>query len=162
MKFTLEDLIPEQASFTLEKTGDFEHILRPLSIEDFQWLVRTFGEKWNDMFVHIDMEKLCRLAYRFLDDRTQFLAENSVVVDEDGEKEEVRLKGYQVLQRSVRGVSDEVKLLSALTNAIGVSQPVMDKAMKDPEVKKKIAKLNSTGAKSLTKSRKTTGKRSKK
>ena len=110
--------------------------LRCLDLEDEIWLKHEFGTALAEQFAkdEIDLEIISRIAYRLIVDKSDFIAVETEIIDEDGEKKNIRLGGHSLFIKSIKGIEDKQELLIATIKAMNSSRPKID----DSDVKKKI------------------------
>lgn len=154
---SLADLCPEEASVVLPgPDGNLkEYTVRPFDLDDRAWLLATFKDELGPIFEESRMEPICRILYHQFspEDRMDFASQLVEDVNEDGEKVHVQQGGYKLLFKKVFGVKSQLEVYNALLLAIGISNPVITKIMKE-EAKKKVTKKKSqkksTGEQSST------------
>lgn len=157
-KLKLTDLFPETGVFTLSGTGDHEHRLRRVSMEDRAWIAQNVGDEQavEKAFATSDLHSLSRLVYHLLEDKTPFASEEREEWNEDGELLGTRkFGGVRKLRASIAGVADHIAVMKALLKTIGISEPILDDLQKDlteaEAAEKKRSPKKSTGKKSSTK-----------
>lgn len=153
----LEDIIPAKPQFTLQSTGK-TYTLRIVNLEDHVWLKDKFGgaEEVKKVLQENDWSKAILLIYRLLIDKKDFMSQKETVVDDDGVESEVMATGPYRLLRAISGVEEGVKVMGALAKSIMLSNPTIDKAVKET-VKEELKKNKiQTGQKSSTSSRAST------
>lgn len=142
----LTDLIPEQPEFTLSSTGK-TYVLRIPNLEDRMLMVQAAGgeAQVKTIFTELRWDVICKIVYRLLIDKSDFLATKESVINDEGVQETKLIPGPQLLMRAVRSNEDSVRLLGAFTSAITASEPLVRQYVKD-EVKKnmELLKLTST------------------
>ena len=148
----LEEFLPEKPVFHLSKTGkDYELRLPNLSDRvHFLGQYKHF-ERINQIFKTLEWTEITRIAYRLLIDRSDFMASEEEVIDDDGNSVKVKVTGPQKLLRSISGETEGSQLLAAITSAITLSEPIIRDFVHE-EVKKKIKAQNDplTGEKFTT------------
>lgn len=132
----LSNIVPREASFTLKSTGR-TYKLRLINLEDENWIQEEFQGDFVAIFE--DNDKLSRLIYRLIKDKTDFIKKEVIIVDEDGEKTTESIGGYRLLKRMTCGVSDKCAMIQAFNETLGVSHPVDSEDSEEPteESKKK-------------------------
>lgn len=141
----LEDIRPERASFKLKATGK-EYWIRPFNLQDELWLQKQYGEGLKKIFEEGRFHDICRLAYRQLESREDFIKQKVSVVNETGDKEEVELGGLDLFFAIVQGMEEKLAILQALLAAIGMSRPIQEGLIADEmaAMKKKAEKEAAT------------------
>jgi hypothetical protein len=159
----LEDIVPRPATFYLERTKKTYH-LRAVSLEDELWMRRTFGDEIQNIFSQIQMEPICRIVFRQLEekDKEDFLEQTVTLINEKGQKISETKGGSELLLCLICGFEEKIQIFKALMKTIGISRPILEqigqtsKTQSPPEEKKRHV-----GPKSSTSSRKSTvGRRS--
>lgn len=161
-ELTIEDAFPEKPEFSLQTTGKTYRLRLP-NIEDQIWFKKNFGtaQAMVEMFDEKtrDWSKITKVIYRLMEDRSDFLAQAATIENDDGERMQVRLTGPEVLMRSIIG-DESIRCLGALSRAMAMSNPVIDKYISE-EVKKKGMEIERlTSGKSSTTSRRSMAGRS--
>lgn len=146
----LEDLIPQKPVFTLASTGK-EYELRIPNLEDRVEMIRICGgaDQIFQVFKEQKWPIICRIIYRLMKDKSEFLAVKEKVVDDDGFEKEVMTLGYTRLLRAIGNQTESILILGALTTAITSGEPMIQEYVEN-EVKKNNLIL--TGATSSTES----------
>lgn len=131
----LKDLRPIESKFKLKTTGR-EYNLRPINLSDEVWLQTTFKDGLSEIFANdaVDMVALSRIAYHQLVDKSDFVKQEVVIIDEDGEESKETIGGCRLLQRMIVGMEDKLSIITAFNATMGASRP----APSEEEVKKKI------------------------
>lgn len=148
----LEDVIPAKPEFTLRKTGK-THRLRLVGAHDHVWMSQ-FGsqQEVNRIFEKREWNQLARIVYYFLEDRSDFPATTIKGLDDNGEPQEVRVSGPEMLARSICGIDEEAYVIGAVARAFAASNPLVDKLL-EKEIQKKSLSLDlPAGEKSSTSS----------
>jgi len=145
----LEDIRPERASFKLKATGK-EYFIRPFNLDDELWLQRTYGEGLKKIFDQGRFHDICRIAYRQLEDRSEFVKQKVKIVNEQGDHEETEIGGLDLFYAIVRGMEEKMAILQALLSAIGLSRPIQDELIADEisNLKKKAEAAANTATQS--------------
>lgn len=150
---SLEDMIPEPGEFTLKSTGATVHVLKPISVADESWCRQVLGDHPIHILQSQKLMPICRVIYHQLLDKTPFLAQTELRVDDEGEHKEVRVSGPEILAEAIIGQKEQLEMYCALLKTIGISQPMIDKTLEAGGIKKKkIQKKDQSpvGQKSLT------------
>ena len=153
---SLEDIIPSKPIFTVAGSNKAYRI-RPPNMADRVWMKKTFGseDELQRLIGEKDWQKICRVVYRLLDEkaRADFPSTTATFINDEGDKMQGKLSGPDVLLRALSGLEDAVKMLSALTRAIIISNPLIEEAIAE-EVKKSLLQLGlPIGAKFSTRSK---------
>lgn len=153
----LEDLIPAKPEFTLAKTGK-TYKLRTVNLTDQVWIKNKYGseDSFQTVIKENDVEKTLPLVYRLLEDKSDFMASQEMIVDDDGKELEATITGPVKLLRAISGMEEYAKVMGAMAKSIMLSNPMIDKVIKE-HVKK-----NLIGLKSSTSSHQNMGGRKKK
>jgi hypothetical protein len=124
----IEELVPEDATFTLKKTGK-TYRLRAITVSDEIWITRTFGERIESIFKEVKMEDVCKVIFHQLekDDKEDFLAKDVDIINEEGERLKVKIGGAELLSALISGHSEKLHLFEALLTTMGLSRPIRDK-----------------------------------
>lgn len=146
----LEDLKPKPSKFYLSKTQK-EYKLRPWTLQDQIWMNQEYGDKIKDIFSeeNVDIVAISRMAYRLLTDKSDFKATEVKDIDEDGNEVTYNVGGYKLLINSVNDLEEQLALLSAVVECIGLSMPEVEELKKadiDTATEKKTVK-SKTGEK---------------
>lgn len=150
----LEDLVPQTAEFSLRSTGQ-TYRLRPLNIDDRIWINQTYGKNLQQIFRHVLVKEISHIAFHQMleEDKVNFTVKNVEIVDDDGNKREIKLGGLNLFRTLVEGTDEITAILTAVLHAIGISQPLLEEMAAEvsgEESQKKNETL--TGEKSLTSS----------
>lgn len=144
----LEDLVPEGSEFTLKKTGK-TYRLKPITLHDELWLQKTFGDEIEKIFRQIRMKEVCRIVFHQLEeeDKEDFLSREVTFINEEGEKQSVKMGGAELLFALISGHAEKVKIFEALLRTIGISRPLMEKLEADTKAEEAQKKTqdNPTG-----------------
>lgn len=110
MAFTLEELVPQEASFKLSSTGETEHKLKKFTLRDEAWLETAFGKgtKLHDVLVDRSPLKIAQIAYHQLLDKKAFT-------------------NYDAFLEAISTGKDKDALVTAVLDTLGFSQPVLSK-----------------------------------
>jgi hypothetical protein len=134
----LSDLIPETAKFYLSsQQKDYE--LRTPNLEDRVEMVRICGGESGLMeaFNQKKWDQICKVVYRLLKDKSDFLAKRSTIIDDEGIQKEVLVTGPILLLRAVVTQTEAAHMLGALTSAIASGEPLIREYIEN-EVKKSL------------------------
>lgn len=134
--FQLEDLIPEQAEFSIKSTGK-TYKLRPINLDDQVWIQKKFGEGLENVFKTGDLNKITAFTYHLLDQkgREDFVATKENVIDDDGNKAQVTVTGPEKLRQAMSLTHDLKGLVQALLKTMGISSPMLDNIQVSAEKK---------------------------
>lgn len=146
----IEDLIPERAEFTLKSTGR-SYTMRPVSLDDEVWMQRAYGQELQKIFQEPRLREICRIAYRLIEDKSDFVTRTVKIISEEGQQTEEHLGGVDLFLRMIVGIHEKQAIMEALAKTIGVSRPMIDKienemlsAQKKTKQKKKPIGLKSS------------------
>ena len=144
----LEDLMPEKPVFTLSSTGK-EYTLRVPNLEDKVEMIRLCGgqEQVLKVFQELNWSVICKIVYRLMIDKSDFLAKREKRINDEGIEEEVLVTGPIMLLRAIKTQAEAISMLQAFNAASVASEPLM-KDYVDTELKKSLHE-SSTGEKSL-------------
>lgn len=157
----LEDVLPSKPEFTLSKNNK-TYQLRVIDLDDHVWIKDKYGSA-EVVEAHIKNEnwtQVILLIYRLLVDKSDFMASESTIIDDDGVEKKAFLTGPFKLLKAFSGPDEAIKAVAALAKSITLSNPLIDKYVKEQineEIKKKRI-----GVKSLTRSQASTVGRQKK
>ncbi len=137
----LSDIRPQYGGFKLEATGETEHRLRKVSLDDYEWIETTFGMSLEELFAegkNVKTSVLTKLIFHQLEDKKPFLAEDRAIITDAGESETVRISGLQKFREAVINPEEAKSLAEAFLKTIGLSQPLKVEVIPgDPGEKKK-------------------------
>ena len=146
----LEDLKPRPSKFHLSY-NDKWYTMRPWTLNDQIWMNQEYGDRINEIFSekNIDIVAIARMAFRLLDDKSDFKAREFTAIDEDGNETTQTIGGYKLLIARVKTVKEQLELLTAVVECIGLSMPEVDEIKKmgskpDPSTEKKTS-MRQTG-----------------
>lgn len=125
-KFSLEQVIPEQAKLTINGK---EYTLRKITLADEAWL-KAQGQV-EKLFESEDSEFFAKLAFRLIEDKSDFPGEIIKTVDDDGFPIEKRITGPQKVLAGLSGPTQKYELLKALCQTLGISRPLFDKIVEE-------------------------------
>lgn len=112
MRFDLEDLKPEEATFTLSEKPGVKLTLCKFSLRVQIWTHQHFGkERLEGIFTDRAIPEMAEIVYFMLKDKTEFPTLDAFM---DG----------------IVTQADRVSIISALMTSVGVSQPVIEKLAK--------------------------------
>lgn len=138
----LEEIIPKRTELKLSSSKKVYH-LRPVSLEDEIWMHEQYGDELQKIIGEMRTKEVCRIAYRLLEEKEDFLEKNVTLVDERGKKVTEKRGGIELLYCMMLGLDDKMAVLRALLAAIGISRPMLDKVIAEEE--KKRARIAATG-----------------
>lgn len=147
----LHELIPEKPVFTLASTGK-EYELRVPNLEDKVEMTRIAGgtqEHFIKIFEEKKWDSICKIVYRLLIEKSDFLAKKEKRINDEGFEQEVVVIGPIQLLRAIKTQAEATAMLSALVSAISAGEPLVKEYVK-AELKKKDMQL--TGQSSLIES----------
>ena len=147
----LDELLPSKPEFKLNATGK-TYKIRLFTLDDGAWIRRTFGtdqDQIGRIFSDQDWEKIVKLAYHQLEDKSDFMFSQQEVIDDDGKKVMADITGPHALLRAIQGPEEGLSLITALTRSIINSNPSMSERVEE-ELKKKYQTESPAGEKSLT------------
>ncbi len=155
MSIPISDLRPQYGKFKLAATGDTEHTLRKISLDDYQWVEDTFGMPMELLFSdgrEVRISEVIKLIYHQLEDKSPFVSEvlPKFIDDNGDEHENYRVSGLQKFRKSICGPEEQLAVVQALMKTVGLSQPVASGASTDGK-KKESPPKSRAGAKSSTK-----------
>lgn len=144
----LEDFIPSTPEFTLSNGKTYG--LRIPNLEDKVEMIRVCGGQSNieKVFKDRDWSTICRLVYRLMTDKSDFMACKQTRVNDEGVEETVLVTGPIMLLRALKTQAEATDMLSAFNAASIASEPLVREAL-DAEVKKNLL-ATSTGETSST------------
>lgn len=147
----LDELLPKKPEFTLKSTGK-NYTLRLVTLEDHVWLKDKFGsaEAFSELMRDQDWAKAIVFIYRLLIDKSDFMASEESIIDDDGIEKKALITGPFKLLRAINGTEEAAHVMGALAKSIMLSNPLVDKTVK--EVMKEELKKKYVGKKSLTRS----------
>ena len=133
----LEELMQTASEFKLATTGK-NYTLRPFTLRDEIWLSNEFGGDLSDAFSpeRFDFSIVCRIVFRLIADKTDFIEREVDDVDENGKEVSIMLGGYKLLSGMIRGEEEKVAVLNAMNVCIANSRPEYKE-----EDKKKVKKV---------------------
>lgn len=148
----LEELIPENPIFHLKKTGS-SYELRPPNLEDRVMITRiSGGDDLKKIFEEARWDDICRIIYRLMLDKSDFLASKESSVDDNGFLVERMVDGPTKLMRAVTSQDESNKMVGALIAAITAGEPQVREYIQN-EVKKNQDRMDQmSGEKSSTSS----------
>lgn len=106
-----EDLIPRESVFTLSEKPNKVFTLKKFSLASQIWVKREFGNRLEEIFEKIELEPIARITFYLLKDKTEF-------------KDELDFMEAIVTPK------DKLGILRSLLETIGISQPIIDDALK--------------------------------
>jgi hypothetical protein len=132
----LEKIRPENIKLEIKRTGN-EYEFRLVNLLDETWLKKQYGEKLAELFTNesVDMDPLCRLAFRLLVDKSDFKKIETNSIDEDGNEVVKTIGGYKLFMSKFQGEEEKTQLLVAIGRTINNSRP---EVKEEKEIKKKV------------------------
>lgn len=133
----LEELSEKAADLTLESVGKtFE--MRRLSLEDEIWLKNEYGDRLAVLLSpeSLDLELLCRLAFKLIINKRDFTSQEVNIIDEDGNVQKEKIGGYKLLSKMITSDNDKSSLIIATVAAINRSRPDIEESSQDDSKKK--------------------------
>lgn len=146
----LEDIIPTRPEFTLSKMGK-TYTLRLPDLSDQAWVKEKYGSavSLSDAISKYDWEKTLPFIFRLLEDKTDFLASEEEIIDDDGNKKKAMFTGPYKFLRAVQGINEIHAIMGALSKAIMLANPMIAPVL-EGVAREEIEKKNRlTGGKSL-------------
>lgn len=148
----LEDLNPRPSKFHLSY-NDKWYTMRAWTLNDQIWMNQEYGDRINEIFSekNLDIVAIARMAYRLLEEKNDFKAREFVTIDEEGNEETQKIGGYKLLIARVKTIKEQLALLAAVVECIGLSMPEVDEIKNmgsgkvDPATEKKTS-MKPTGA----------------
>ena len=118
----LEDLYGKSTPLKLESV-DMEFELRVLTLDDRIWLKNTYGENLALLLSpdNLDLELLCRLVFRLIVNKSDFVSQDVNIINEDGSILKESIGGYKLLSRMISSATDQAALIDAAVMAINSS-----------------------------------------
>lgn len=135
MSIKLEDLIPEEAEFTLALTKK-TYKLRRFTLEDELWLKNRFGDELEKVFREIRMKEICQIVFHQLVDKSEFLKREVKIINEEGDEITETKGGAELLFCMISGMNEKLEIFNALLATIGISRPIQEKLAKEDSEKK--------------------------
>lgn len=123
----LEDLKPRPSKFYLSFNSKW-YTLRAWTLQDQIWMNQEYGDKVNHIFneKNIDIVAISRMAYRLLEEKSDFKAKEVKTIDEEGLEKAEMLGGYKLLIARIRTVEEQMGMMAAVVESIGLSMPEVD------------------------------------
>lgn len=140
----LEDLIPETPTFSLSSTGKTYELRLP-NLED-RVIMGRLGDL-GKIFSERRWDEICKIVYPLLKDKSDFLAQREVQIDNEGFEHEVIVIGPIRLLRAIQTQDEAINMLTAFNAAVTASEPLIKEFVKS-ELKKNT--MNRTGEKFST------------
>ena len=113
--------------FKLEKTGDVEHVLRKISLDDHEWFREKFGQSLDQVFgagKDVRLSAMVGFIFHLLVDKSHFLPITEKVEDDETmEEKEVRVSRSRVFARAIVGVDEQVLVMAEFMKTMGMSLP---------------------------------------
>ncbi len=145
----IEEIIPKRTLLKLSGTKTVLH-LRPVNLEDELWMHETFGKDIQKVFAEIRTRDIARIAYRLIEEKSQFKASTVKIMNEQGDEISERRGGVDLLFCMMLGINDKLAVYRALLEAIGISRPQFDKLAAEEQKKSLKATKKGTGKRSST------------
>lgn len=148
----LKDLLPSKPEFKVQSKNK-TYALRIPNLEDRARFRDMLGsdQEINRVFAELDWAKIAKLVYRLLEDKSDFLAVQTTIVDDDGVPQKALLTGPAVMMQAIHSIEEATAMLGALITALRNGDPLVDKALTAIDAEKKTIP-SQTGDESLTKS----------
>lgn len=110
MKLQLTDLKPQEATFTLEKTGERVHTLKIFSLRDRIWLKERFKttDEIKAIFESANLGSMAELAFHMLKDKSPF-------------------KDFLDFADHVVSIPDQMALMKAVIKTVGIDDEAIKK-----------------------------------
>lgn len=145
----LHEFLPDQPEFSLKSTQK-TYKLRVINLHDQVYFRSLFGDetKIQEVFQNQDWANICKIVYRLMEDRSDFVSIKETVINDDGDQVEIKVSGPERLLKSISGAEEGVRMMAALTRSITLSNPAIEKYVTDEVKKNQVAPL--TGQKSTT------------
>lgn len=116
----LDQLIPQESKV---KLGDKKYTLRKINLDDEIWVKATFGNAVDKIFVEQNFEAISKIAFRLLEDKTDFAGGEETQIDDDGFPKKCRVSGPEKIRRLISGPKEKVDFLWAVFKTFGISRP---------------------------------------
>lgn len=130
---TLDDFMPEEASFSLAKKPGKQFTICPFTLRVRAWVTKTYGrDRFTQILKERDMEEIAKIIFFMMKDKSEF-------------------KDVEDFMDNVVGVQDYYALVTALTVSLGVSEP------KQEEIKAAIEREEAQGNEEAPSVKQTTG-----
>lgn len=142
----LSDLKPRGSKFFL-KSANRDFNVNPVSLSDEEWLSSEYSsEEIFRVFTDIDMDEICRIAFRLMDNESKlfFKMKEVTFATEDGEEITENIGGIKLLKAMVSGLEEKIAILQALNDTFGVSRPEVKPVEPNKKKVKKKAKKKTT------------------
>lgn len=142
----LEDLLPQSPEFKLSSTGKV-YALRLPNLNDRSAFAEWFGDKMQSIFDAWHWRSLCKIVYRLLIDKSDFLARKERSIDDDGIEVEQMVYGPELLHKAISNTEEAGEVFKALMSAFSKSDPMIAAVMsaKLADEEKKSRPRRSTG-----------------
>lgn len=148
-KIKLEDLVPEEAEFTLKSTGK-TYYMRPVNIGDEAFIKKEFNGDLKGILE--DPESFSRLVFRLLkeESKKEFAVQDVTFIDENGESVKAKLGGYKLFYCVVQGVNEKNMIAKCLLKCFGFSDKVLNDLENTEKKTLEAAEMKQTGEISST------------
>lgn len=143
----LEDLIPQEARFTLASTGKTYRV-KPFSLQDDMWLNRTYGADLEKILRDMRWVEIARIVFHQLhdEDRAEFAKQTVTIVNEQGERINETIGGVDLMFRMIHGYADKKAMYDALLEALGLSKPIQEKLLSGDQKKSLVLQVGQTSS----------------
>ncbi len=125
----LKKMKPQKAPL---KVGEQTFMLRPVTLNDWIWMQKRFGDKIDEKLQAMPFHELCVIIFRLLDNagKKHFQARQvKDTWDDDGRPiESMEMTGPEVLASEMAGISAMTEIVEAFRKAMGI----------DAELEKKL------------------------
>ena len=141
----LEDLFPETPVFTLNGK---QYELRLPTLEDRAHWAKEYGssEALSKIFTELNWFAICKLCFRLLKDKADFMPREEEETSDLGEVRKVLVMSPMRLYRQLQTNADGLAVIKAITMALTLSEPEIKPYLKSEfEKKSEELGLNSTG-----------------
>lgn len=135
----LDDICPQPAEFKLDSCGR-SYVIRTINISDEQWVRETYGDRIQEVFDEQRWPDICRIVYRLLEDKSDFIKKEVRIVDEYGNEELHELGGVDLFRTMVSGHKDKNAVIQALVKSFGLSKPLQQQIAAAQAQKKTLTK----------------------
>ena len=130
---SLNDLSPAPIEFKLN--GKYYH-LRVATLEDYIEINKRIGNVETVLSGEIQWIDACKIAYIFLEEKDQFLAEEKEFIDNEGFKQKRVITGPEKLFKTLRKTDDIEVIVKAIEASVGFTDKETEET-EEEEVKKK-------------------------
>lgn len=132
----LNELVSEKSSFFLNGK---EYFLNAWKLSDTIWFRQNYGNSVKNVLSaeNIDPEAMLRIAFRLLNDKTDFAPKKIVDYNENGEAETRMTGGWKLLALELNATDGFSGLISAVFKAIANGNPKVVEKTEEVETEKK-------------------------